>query len=429
MTRNDDVLERLAPLSGAPSRGYEDLLRLQAKRQRAQKIGVLAVVTALLVALVGVGLAIEDRSEKPADQPDRSQAGMFAGMVIRYTGGDVYEGGGNLVAQNTSTGEEITVLECCDSADLSQYGIGWAAPSADGGWVAFQELAQCTDAAAGLWVTNGTDEPRLLTTRCLEDPAMVDVNSWSPTGSQLAVVEGGRLILINAATGGRTDLGKPAGDVTSLAWSPDGSRIAYGTVPAGTGDEAANRVQASVYSVDVRSADHALLANVIGEVPGGEEGSGIRWSPDGRRIAVLGGINDARLYLVKADGSGAELLTEGVLIAHSLSSPNLVWSPDGTRIAYATLIRDRDRLRIWNGSPDGTTPVLVFDPTSSPGKGTLSGAPVWSPDGTQIAFRYDSKDERVWLVANADGTGDVHKLDELQPLSWRGGWYFCECYG
>ena len=39
MTRNDDVLERLAPLSGAPSRGFEDLLRLQAKRQRAQKIG------------------------------------------------------------------------------------------------------------------------------------------------------------------------------------------------------------------------------------------------------------------------------------------------------------------------------------------------------------------------------------------------------
>ena len=87
MTRNDDVLERLAPLSGAPSRGFEDLLRLRAKRQRARKIGAIAVVTALIVALVGVGLGtIGDRTEKPANPPDESHAGTFTGMVIRYTG-------------------------------------------------------------------------------------------------------------------------------------------------------------------------------------------------------------------------------------------------------------------------------------------------------------------------------------------------------
>jgi hypothetical protein len=36
---------------------------------------------------------------------------------------------------------------------------------------------------------------------------------------------------------------------------------------------------------------------------------------------------------------------------------------------------------------------------------------------------------RSYLVANADGTGDIHEIDELQCRSWRGGWYFCEYYG
>ncbi len=60
----------------------------------------------------------------------------------------------------------------------------------------------------------------------------------------------------------------------------------------------------------------------------------------------------------------------------------------------------------------------------------MAGGPIWSPDGTQIAFRYDShSSHRSYLVANADGTGDVHEIDELQYRGWRGGWYFCECYG
>lgn len=86
-------------------------------------------------------------------------------------------------------------------------------------------------------------------------------------------------------------------------------------------------------------------------------------------------------------------------------------------------------MQIWNASPDGSTPVLVFESTPD-ARIWIAGGPVWSPDGTQIAFRYSTSErDRDYLIANADGTGDAREIDQLQYLSWRGGWYFCECYG
>ena len=111
MTHNPDTLERLAPLSGAPSRGYDDLLRLRAKRQRAQKIGVLVVVTALIIALLSVGLVTQDRSEKPVNPPDESQPPAFTGMVITHTGGPDRDLPGDLLAHDATTGEVRTFLE------------------------------------------------------------------------------------------------------------------------------------------------------------------------------------------------------------------------------------------------------------------------------------------------------------------------------
>jgi hypothetical protein len=57
--------------------------------------------------------------------------------------------------------------------------------------------------------------------------------------------------------------------------------------------------------------------------------------------------------------------------------------------------------------PDGSAPSLLFE--SAPAPFRSGGSPVWSPDGTQIAFEqpfeHDTTDEeKSWLVANADGT-------------------------
>ncbi len=55
------------------------------------------------------------------------------------------------------------------------------------------------------------------------------------------------------------------------------------------------------------------------------------------------------------------------------------------------------RLQIWTRSPDGSTPTLLFESSSIAKTG---GGPVWSPDGTRIAFGdAPGGGEPVWLVA------------------------------
>jgi Tol biopolymer transport system component len=135
-----------------------------------------------------------------------------------------------------------------------------------------------------------------------------------------------------------------------------------------------------------------------------------------------------KLLLMNADGSDVRQLSEDFEVEGAYWSPGLSWSPDGTRMAYATFSEGRGQ--IWVESPDGSDPSLLFESAPAPFDTLTAGSPVWSPEGTRIAFGSATTDgEAVYLVANADGTGDPSEIDELRYLSWRGGWYFCECYG
>jgi TolB protein len=68
-----------------------------------------------------------------------------------------------------------------------------------------------------------------------------------------------------------------------------------------------------------------------------------------------------------------------------------MWSPDGTRIAFAS--RRSGNADIWMINADGTHLVqLTSDPTED-------YAPTWSPDGTKIAFTSKRTGaHEVWIL-------------------------------
>jgi Tol biopolymer transport system component len=306
------------------------------------------------------------------------------GEILGYTG--------DLIAMDPRTGETRVLVHARDIP----HRIGNAAWSADGRWVAYDIAAE-----SGLFVVNADREPRQVAL----DPGPW---TWSPTAPKLAMVRNSRLTVVDASTGRQTDLGDVVGDVTSApVWSPDGTRILFGARGG------------SLYSVDVRSGERSLFVRLPGEDL--DSMDQIAWSPDGAHLAILNDLEPGggRLYVMDADGSNLRVLVDDVVLG------GFDWSPDGTRLTYPSFSGPDEReLRIWTVSLDGSGPSLVASHTNDQCC-IDGGSPVWSPDGSQIAFETD----RSRFVINADGTGEARHIDELTYLNWHGGWYFCFCYG
>lgn len=125
------------------------------------------------------------------------------------------------------------------------------------------------------------------------------------------------------------------------------------------------------------------------------------WSPDGEWLAFgFGGFfgdresNPARIMKVKADGSGAQVLTPG--------SPNAgfpSWSPDGKRIVFRVWAAKELGLRILN-LEDGTIKVLTTE---------YDNVPFWSPLGDRILFTRKSAGDWDVYTIQADGS-DLRQL-------------------
>jgi len=123
------------------------------------------------------------------------------------------------------------------------------------------------------------------------------------------------------------------------------------------------------------------------------------WSPDGRQLVFTGydgGLSD--LFLVNTDGSNLRRLTND-----KYADLQPVWSPDGTTIAFAT---DRGPETNFQTLRFGNMRVATYDVASGridelPGMELGKNvSPQWSPDGQEIAF-----------VSDRDGVSNVFLYD------------------
>ena len=185
-----------------------------------------------------------------------------------------------------------------------------------------------------------------------------------------------------------------AARATSVAWSPDGKRLASG------GDDGKIRIW------DPAARKEVLTLEGTRSTRGRAQFGLIRslaWSPDGRRLASAGLDGTAKVWEVD---SGREVFA---LPADRGSVWSVAWSPDGTHLAAGS---EDGTIRVVEGlerTPEGPR----FPGTS--GLGPLAGL---EPEGGSAGVRGADKLLKVWDPIRGVELVRMHEDTRLVPWRW-----------
>ena len=279
-------------------------------------------------------------------------------------------------------------------------GIKGATISPDGKQIAFAALGD-------LWLlTKGTKTPERLT----QGPTMEVEPNWSPDGLKLAYVSdrnGNMDVWIrDLKTGQDKLLADMPDDLHYPGWSPDGSKIAfYQSDPRNAWGRSTLYAADVTYTADVTAPKTRKLHESV-FVP-----SQASWSADGKTIAVSAlhpyssryreGVSE--VLLLSLDGKNDRYVSPAP--NHSLATRGQngpVWSPDGTKMAYVL----DGLLWITDVQPDGTI-------TGKPRQLTTEQAdtPTWTGDSKSLLFLATDALKQVYLT---DGRIESIPMD----LTW-----------
>jgi len=162
----------------------------------------------------------------------------------------------------------------------------------------------------------------------------------------------------------------------------------------------------------VRSTDGGGLSQITSN-PGGDDSPG-DWSPNGNRIVFQrfdSNGNSVGLFVVNTNGTGLKQITPPSF--SDLSSTG-DWSPQGNEIVFSVHLTPDVHSSIWVVHADGTgLHEINVQPATACGGADADPAaqgcnnPVWSPDGTKIAFMRSHNNivDGELETVNADGTG------------------------
>ena len=245
---------------------------------------------------------------------------------------------------------------------------------------------------------------------------IVFTSSRALNGSDAANAATNIWLTDSTGTSARALAGLSNASSASPAWSPNGAKIAFESFRALDGSSIGIPA-ANIWVMNADGSNATPLTRLTADQISSLHSA---WSPDGTKIAydstrVLDGRNipgfNVNIWVMNADGSNATPLT--TLRASLASSVTPVWSPDGTRIAFTSsralsgvdaAIPTRN---VWVMNSDGTGAQPLTKLTVA-----ASSAPAWSPDGTKIAYvsaraldgTNNAGSPNIWVM-NADGSG------------------------
>lgn len=258
--------------------------------------------------------------------------------------------------------------------------------SPDGQWVAFTRWDNPQLGARGsLWLINvdGSDERKVA-----ENIFQPKSPTWSPDGSQiiLSMTYGERLTTERKCSGQRPP--REATDITIKIEGKDDIVFCYTLLP--NPDWGLRRVNVATGQAEDLNYDTNSISPT--------------WNPLNPQQVVY----DGPWGLVNLDLSSGK--TSPLTTDVQQRSP--VFSPDGRKLAVSYRQDDHWEIHVLNGDGSGgvrltETSYLVWVQQELSGQAPYSynnAAPVWSPDGRQIAFITDRAGVWEIWVMNADGS-------------------------
>jgi Tol biopolymer transport system component len=212
--------------------------------------------------------------------------------------------------------------------------------------------------------------------------------AWSPDGTRLASGSRDKTVQIwDALDGGQVfTYRRHAAAIYTVAWSPDGRHLA-----SASGDK-------TVQVWDAADGKHMFTYRGHGD-----QVITVAWSPNGRRLAS--GSYDKTVQVWDA-ADGRQILSYR---GHTADVEGVAWSPDGRRLASASVDKT---VQVWDAADGGR--VLTYR-----GHAATAYTASWSPNGRRLASASADKTVQVWDAVDGRHSFTYRgHADEAITASW-----------